>query len=156
MKINRLAVLSIVAFAAIGMFVLHAAKPGDFSATQIAEIWTEIWKSADATSRAPKIEKLSEQQVIERLTGKWTVMFGVIPDKLTITVRTNRLVEVSGHKDGKDWKKTGEWRVVADKLVLFLEQDDIPSFIFRIGQRDYIFDPWAKTMKSELKREKRS
>jgi len=88
------------------------------------------------------------------MTGKWTVMFGVMPDKLTITVSTNRLVEVSGHKDGKDWKKSGEWRVDSDKLVLFLVEDNIPCFVFRTGKHDYIYDPWAKTTKSELRREK--
>jgi len=92
--------------------------------------------------------------VIKRMTEKWTVMFGVMPDKLTITVSTNRLVEVSGHKDGKDWKKSGEWRVVSDKLVLFLVEDNIPCFVFRTGKHDYIYDPWAKTTKSELRREK--
>ena len=154
MKVNRLILLSIVASGLIAALVGHAAKPADFSAAQIGEIWTESWKSSDPKLLAPKIEKLSEQQAIEGMTGKWTVMFGVMPDKLTITIGTNRLVEVSGQKDGKDWKKSGAWRVVSDKLVVFLEQDDIPSFIFRTGRHDYIFDPWAKAMMSELKREK--
>lgn len=154
MKIRCLTILIVAASCLIVTLVLQAAKPTNFSAGQIGEIWTELWKSTDPNIRAPKIEMLSEQQVIERMTGKWTVMFGVIPDKLTIIISTNQLVEVSGQKDGKDWKKNGEWRVVSDKLVLFLEQDDIPSFVFKMGQHDYIFDPWAKTMKSELRREK--
>ena len=137
----------------VSAFTLLAAKPADFSTGQIDEIWKEVWKSGDAKIEAPKVEKLSQQQVIERMTGKWTVMFGVIPDKLTISLNTNRLVEVSGQKDGKAWKKNGEWRVIADKLVLFLEEDSIPSFIFRARQNAYIFDPWAKTMMSELRRE---
>src|SRR6185503_15374327 len=49
------------------------------------------------------------------------------------------------------WKKSGEWRVISDKLVLFLKEDNLPSFIFMTGQHPYIFDPWAKTMMSELK-----
>ena len=155
MKINRLILLSVVASGLITALVAHAAKPAEFSAAQIGEIWTELWKSSDPKLLTPTIEKLSEQQATERMTGKWTVMFGVMPDKLTITIGTNRLVEVSGQKDGKDWKKNGEWRVISDKLVVFLEQDEIPSFIFRTGQHDYIFDPWAKTMMSELQREKR-
>jgi hypothetical protein len=154
MKMNRLIPFSVVAAGFLGALVLHAAKPADFSTAQLGEVWTESWKSTDPKLQAPKLEKLSEPQAMERMTGKWTVMFGVIPDQLTITISTNRLVEVSGRKDGKDWKKNGEWRVVSDKLVLFLEQDDIPSFIFRTGGHDYIFDPWARTMRSELKREK--
>jgi len=130
----------------------HGANPVDFSAAELGEIWAGLWKSDNPEIREPQVESLSESEVIQRMTGRWTVMFGVIPDRLTISLSTNRVVEVSGRKDGKDWKKTGEWRVVSDKLVLFLEDDDIPSFIFRIGQRDYVFDPWAKTMMSELKR----
>jgi hypothetical protein len=154
MKTNHLIRLSFVFSGLIAAIGVHAAKTADFSATEIGKIWTELWKSSDPNLQEPKIEKLSEQQTIERMVGKWTVMFGVLPDKLTITIATNRLVEVSGHKDGKDWKQNGEWRVVSDKLILFLEQDDIPSLIFRTSRYNFIFDPWAKTRMSELKREK--
>jgi len=153
MRINRHPFLSFVASAILVPFVLFAAKPSDFSAAQIGEIWTELWRSGGSDFRPPEVEKLSEQEAIERLTGKWTVMFGVVPDKLTIALSTNRLAEVSGQKDGKGWKKAGEWRIVSGKVVLFLEQDDFPSFIFRTEQRNFVFDPWAKTMMSELKRE---
>jgi hypothetical protein len=145
---------SIIASAFAGALALLAAKPADFSNAQIDEIWTQLWKSDDPKIQEPKVDKLSEKVVLERMTGKWTVMFGVIPDRLTILLNTNRLVTVSGQKNGKDWKKTGEWRVVSDRLILFLEQDDLPSFIFSARDHDYIFDPWAKTMKSELKQEK--
>jgi hypothetical protein len=117
-------------------------------------IWTEIWKSSDPAIKEPKIDRLSEQDVLQRMTGRWVVDFGVIPDRLTLTLHTNRAVEVSGEKQGVAWRKTGEWRVVSNKLVLFLKEDSVPSFIFRTRQRDYIFDPWAETMMSELKREK--
>ena len=130
-----------------------AAKPADFSTAQLGEIWKGYWEAADAKIREPKLEKLSERQVIERMTGKWIVMFSVVPDRIAILLDTNRLVEVSGRKDGKDWKKTGEWRVISDKLVLFLKQDDLPSFIFKTRGRAFIFDPWATTMMSELKRQ---
>ncbi len=137
-----------------GSATLQAAKPADFTTAQIDGIWKELWKSAAPNNAEPKLEKLSEKLVVVRMTGKWTVMFGVMPDKLAISMSTNRLVEVAGQKDGKKWKKSGQWRVISDKLVLFLEEDDIPSFIFRTGQRDYIFDPWAKTLMSELNQEK--
>ncbi len=138
----------------IAVLKLYGAKPGDFSTAELAEIWTGYWKSDDPKIREPKVHSLSERDVLQRMAGKWTVMFGVIPDRLTISLSTNRAEEVSGRKDGRDWKKTGEWRVVSNKLVLFLQGDDMPSFIFRTGQHDYIFDPWAKTMMSELRREK--
>ena len=134
-------------------FTVLAAKPDDFSAEQIDAIWTGVWKSGDPKIKEPKIEKLSEGDVVQRITGKWTVMFGVIPDKLMISLITTRLVEVSGRKDGAAWKKSGQWRVISDKLVLFLKEDNLPNFIFMTGQRPYIFDPWAKTMMSELKKQ---
>ena len=137
-----------------GSATLPAAQPAEFTTAQLDGIWKELWKSAAPNIGEPKLEKLSEKLAIDRMTGKWTVMFGVMPDKLTISMSTNRLVEVAGQKDGKRWKKSGQWRVVSDKLVLFLEEDNVPSFIFRTGQRDYIFDPWAKTLMSELNREK--
>lgn len=81
-------------------------------------------------------------------------MFGVIPDKVAIIIRTNQPVEVSGQKDGKDWRNGGEWRAVSDKLVLFSEKDNVPSCVFRTRQHIYILDPWARTLVSELKRER--
>jgi hypothetical protein len=153
MRIKRHLWLGFVASAILAPFVVFAAKPSDFSTAQIGEIWTELWRSGGSDFRPPEVENLSEQEAIERLTGKWTVMFGVVPDKLTIALSTNRAAEVSGQKDGKGWKKAGEWRIVSGKVVLFLEQDDLPGFIFRTEQRNVIFDPWAKTMMSELKRE---
>lgn len=153
MKNIRILIVSVLVTASVGTLVVGAAKPEDFNQAQVAEIWTELWKTTDANFRAPKIDTLSEREAIQRMAGRWTVMFGVIPDRLTISLGTNRVVEVSGRKGGKDWRKTGEWRVVSNKLVLFLEEEDIPSFIFRTRQHDYIFDPWAKTMMSELRRE---
>ena len=135
-------------------FTLLAAKPEDFSTLQVDSIWKGVWESDDPKIKEPKIEKLSESDVVQRMAGTWTVMFGVIPDKLMISLSTNRLVEVSGRKDGATWKKSGQWRVVSDKLVLFLKEDNLPNFIFVTEQRTYIFDPWAKTMRSELKQEK--
>ena len=151
MKTKRFSLFALLCVAA---FALLAAKPADFNAGRIDEIWKEMWKSGDVRIGAPKVEKLSEQQVMERMAGKWTVRFGVTPDKLTISLGTNRLVEVSGQKEGTAWKKSGEWRVVSDKLVLFLAEDDLPGFIFKTRGRDYIFDPWSKAMMSELQREK--
>ncbi len=154
MSTKRFRFPGVIASILVVVLNMLAAKPGDFNTGQIDEIWNELWKSGGTKNGAPKVEELSEQQVMKRIIGKWEVMFGVIPDKLTISLNTNRLVDVSGQKDGKAWKKSGQWRVVSNKLVLFLEQDTIPSFIFRTGGHDYIFDPWAKTMMSELKRAK--
>lgn len=131
----------------------HAAKTADFNEMHIASIWKELWKSG-VTAEEPRLENLSTNDVIKEMAGEWTVTFGVTPDRVSILLRTNQTVEVSGRKDGKDWKKTGEWRVSSNKLVLFLENDSLPSFVFRTLQRYYIFDPWARRMMSELQRQK--
>jgi hypothetical protein len=135
-----------------GAAVLMAAKPADFTNAAIDGIWKESWKSGGPTITEPKLEPLSEPMVLDRMLGRWTVLFGVIPDQIVISLSTNYLVEVSGQKSGKAWSKSGQWRVISNKVVLFLEPDNLPSFIFRSGAQDYIFDPWAKTMRSELKR----
>jgi hypothetical protein len=140
MKPKRFTLLIILAAPFLTPFNLLAATPTDFNAVRIDEIWKQLWQSADPKVAAPKIEKLSEKQVIDRFMGNWTVMFGVMPDRLTISLSTNRAVVVAGQKGGKAWKKSGQWRVVSGKLILFLEQEDIPSFIFRSGGREYIFD----------------
>ena len=155
MKTTHFFFLNAVAFTFAVALTLFAAKPEDFDTKKLEDIWKELWKSGDPKIiKEPKLEKLSEQHVIEHMTGKWSVMFGVMPDKLVISLSTNRLVEVSGLKDGAAWKKSGQWRVVSDKLVLFLKEEDIPAFIFLTGQQASIFDPWARTMMSELRREK--
>src|ERR1035441_2216686 len=131
MRTHQLFTVAVLAGVLCAALTAHAAQPADFSTAQLREIWKGCWESGDPKIQEPKLEKLSEREVIDHMTGKWTVMFGVIPDGITILLRTNRLVEVSGRKDGKDWNKTGEWRVTSDKLVLFLKQDDLPSFIFK-------------------------
>jgi|EBPBio282013_DNA_FD.fasta_scaffold10174_2 hypothetical protein len=154
---NLKRILCLVLVLSCGLFgasPLLAAKPDDFTTVQLDEIWKEIWKSAAPNNPEPKVEMLSEQLVMDRMTGKWTVLFGVMPDKLTLSISPNHLAEVVGQKDGKSWKKAGQWRVDSGKLVLFLETDRIPIFIFRAGPHDYILDPWAKSFMSELKREK--
>jgi hypothetical protein len=130
------------------------ATPQVLETAQIENIWTALWESGGMASQRPELEPLSKSGVVEKMTGNWTVMFGVTPDRLAIELRTNGLVEVSGKKEGSPWKKTGHWQVVSDKLVLFLKEDSLPSFIFRTRGQNYIFDPWANTMMSELKREK--
>ena len=147
-------ILSALTVLLAAALTLLAAKPEDFTKDQIDGIWREVRKSSDTKINEPETEKLSERHVVERMAGRWAVMFGVIPDKLVISLSTNHLVEMSGQKDGVAWKKSGQWRVVSDKLHLFLEEDANPSFIFVVGQRFYIFDPWAKTMMSELRKEK--
>ena len=138
----------------LGVFTLFGADTNDFKTGEVDGIWKELWKAGVPKTKEPKVQKLSERQVAERMVGNWTVMFGVIPDRLVISLATNRLVTVSGQKDGAAWKKTGQWRVISDKLVLFLKEEELPEFIFLTGRKPCIFDPWARTMMSELKREK--
>lgn len=132
---------------------IRAARAADFNEMDIESIWKELWKSG-ATGEEPRLQNLSTNDVI-KMAGEWTVTFGVTPDRVSILLRTNQTVEVSGRKDGKDWKKTGEWRVSSTKLVLFLEKDSLPGFVFRTRQHYYIFDPWARRMMSELQRQKK-
>lgn len=145
-------ILAGIAAAFLWAFTSLAASPSDLSAAQIDEIWKEVWKSDD--SKAPNVEKLSEEYVRQHMLGKWTAMFGVTPDKMTIALAADKSVELSGEKDGQAWKNRGQWRVVADKLVLFLEKDSLPGFIFRSRQKTYVFDPWAKKRMTLMNQEK--
>ena len=74
------------------------------------------------------------------------------PDKLLIFLGTNRQVSVSGIKDGKGWEKHGEWKVISNKLVLFLPEDEFPVFIFRTECKTWIFNPSAKALMSQMQR----
>lgn len=74
------------------------------------------------------------------------------PYKTVISLKTNNQVSVGGIKDGNAWEKHGEWKVISGKLILFLPDDSMPSFIFRKAGKIYIFDPWAKNMMAELQR----
>lgn len=131
---------------------LLAANIEDFSEQRINEIWEYVWKSDNPKINKPQTDPLTEAQVQKRLAGRYTVVFGVKPDRLIIVLHTNNVVEVSGQNDGVAWKESGPWRVVSGKLVLFLPKDSLPSFVFSSKQHLYIFDPWAETMMSELKR----
>jgi hypothetical protein len=129
------------------IFKSIAADSKDFDSKQIDAIWPELWQPG----LPPKVESLSEPQVIPELIGQWDVdFFG--PDKTMISLKTNNQVSVGGIKDGKAWEKYGEWKVVSGKLILFLSGDSMPSFIFRKDGKIYIFDPWAKDMMAELQR----
>jgi hypothetical protein len=124
-----------------------AADSKDFGSKHIDAIWPELWQPGSP----PKIEPLSEQQVIAELIGQWNVDF-VGPDKTIISLKTNCQVSVGGNKDGKAWGKNGEWKVISGKIILFLPDDSMPSFIFRKDGKIYIFDPWAKNMMAEMQR----
>ena len=130
-----------------------AVDPKTFTPDKIQEIWPELWKMGNREMKVPAIDPLSEQQVIKEMSGKWTVMNG--PGKIFISVETNRQTTVSGIKDGKTWKADGQWQVISNKLVLFVKsENELPDFIFRIKGKPYMFDPWADTLMSEMKREK--
>lgn len=145
----------VIPLVAIGAFLVSvltvmALDLADWPDGEIDQLWKELWKAAPL-----KIEKLSERQVIEQMAGKWSVNYGTSPDKLLISIQTNHLAELSGKSDNKDWKHTGQWRVVSDKLCLFIkEEKNLPGLIVRIEKRIYILDPWSTNYLSELKREK--
>lgn len=133
-----------------------AVTPEEFSADKIQEIWPELWKMGAQEMKAPAIDPLSEQQVIKEMAGKWVMMSGSFgTDKILISVETNRQVTVSGIKDGKAWEVGGQWKVISNKLILFVKSgNELPDFIFRIKGKPYMFDPWSGTLMSELRREK--
>jgi hypothetical protein len=106
--------------------------------------------------KAPAIDALSEEQVVQEMSGKWFIMSGSSrKDKILISVETNRQATVSGIKDGKAWETDGQWQVFSNKLVLFVKSaNELPDFIFLIKGKPYMFDEWSDTLMSEMKREK--
>lgn len=137
-----------------GLFVstaTGAAEPEKFSADLIQKIWPELWKPG----KEPAIDPLSEPQVVQEMAGKWVMLSGALgTDKMLISLETNRQVTVSGIKDGKAWEAGGQWKVISNKLVLFVKPgNELPSFIFRLKGKPYMFYPWADTLMSEMKRE---
>jgi hypothetical protein len=144
----------LVLFLALVLFVstvIFAAEPEEFNADQIQKIWPELWKQGAQEVKAPEVDPLSEQQVIKEMSGRWTAQNG--PDKICIVVETNRQAAISGIKDGTAWEKSGQWKVISNKLILFLKGDELPVFVFRIKGDTDMYDPWADTLMSEMKRE---
>jgi hypothetical protein len=133
-----------------------AVDPKEFTPDKIQEIWPELWKMGAGEMKAPAIDPLAEQQVLKEMAGKWFIMSGYFrTDKIIISLATNRQATVSGIKDGKAWEAVGQWQVISNKLVLFVKSvNELPDFIFRIKGKPYMFDPWANTLMSELRREK--
>jgi len=134
--------------------MLFAVTPEGFGPAEIDVIWQELWKSGGQNGKAPPLDPLTEAEALKSITGRWVVEFGVMPDKINLSISTNHTVEVSGQKDGTAWKRSVPWKVMSDKLVFFLKEDSLPSFIFRSERHLYLFDPWSKTMKTEMIPEK--
>jgi hypothetical protein len=126
------------------------SQPADADA--IDAIWKGLWDS-DPKTGEPKTEPLTEKQVRDTMISKWTVTFGPTADTLSIVFGMDRRAEVFGKKGGQPWNKRGEWKVVSGKLVLLLEGENVPSFVFKKGSAHFIFDPWAEGQMSELRRE---
>ena len=129
-----------------------AADPKDFNKKEIDAIWPELWESDSPDVKMPAVDSLSERQVIHEMAGQWSMWDGPEPDKLLISLETNRQVSVSGINDGKAWEKHGEWKVISNKLVLFLPEDEIPLFIFHTKGKTCNFNPFAKALMSEMQR----
>ncbi|MBI3852365.1 MAG: hypothetical protein HY298_19080 [Verrucomicrobia bacterium] len=72
MRTKHFFLLSAIAAVLLPALASYAAKPVEFSTAQLDELWAEFWKSGDPkTIQEPMVEKLSEREVIERMTGKW-------------------------------------------------------------------------------------
>jgi hypothetical protein len=132
-----------------------AVDPKEFTPEVVEKIWPEIWKEGAHEMKVPVIDALSEQQAVKELSGKWFITSGAFrTDKILISITTNRQVTVSGIKDGKAWEADGQWQVISNKLILFVKSaNELPDFIFRIKNKPYMYDPWAETLMSEIKRE---
>jgi hypothetical protein len=124
-----------------------AVEPKDFSNKDIQEMWTELWGKTGL-----KIDPITQDDALKKYSGHWVCMFGVGPQKLNITLTKDHKVETSGKTEDKPWKRTGDWKVVSNKIVLFMPEDPIPSLIFSIKGKLFIYDPWSKTAMSQLER----
>ena len=148
MKFNLL--ISLVLVLSSTAVASLAVDPKDFNREQIDKMWPEMWQSSSPHVKVPTVDPLSPEQVISQMTGNWNVRMGW--DKDLLFLETNGQVSVSGIQDGKKWERHGEWKVISNKLVLFMPEDDIPMFIFRTKGELYNFNPWAKFLMSELQR----
>jgi hypothetical protein len=117
-----------------------------FDVSEIEAFWNGLWNVAPK----PDPDRLAAKEV-ERLEGMWKCRFGVTPDLIRLSILPNHKVEITGEKDGQPWTKAGEWKIVNDKCVI-LWKGEPPSFIIRIKDGFFMFDPWATTMLSPLTR----
>jgi hypothetical protein len=157
MKSKLILCLALVLSSGLFIFTTTFAveTPKEFTPELIEKIWPEIWKEGAHEIKVPAIDLLSEQQVIQKMSGQWFILSGVFKtDKILISVETNRQASISGIKDGKAWRTDGQWQVVSNKLIILVKSDNpLPDFIFRIKGKTYMYDPWAETLMSEMKRE---
>ncbi len=117
---------------------------------QTDAIWKGLWNAASE----PAIESMTDKEASKYLVGQWTCTFGPTADELVLTISADYRAALAGVKEARPWQKTGEWKVSSGKLVIFLPNETIPSFIFRLKDDFYLFDPWAKTMMTPLNRVK--
>ena len=127
-----------------------AADQKDFSKEQIDAIWPELWKMGATPVKAPKVDPLTESQVGKEMAGKWNVLCA--PKVFYISLETNRQVSVGGIHLGEVLEKRGEWKVVSDKLLLFVPGNSLPDFIFHTQGKTCIYDPNSDTLMSEMRR----
>jgi len=160
---SRHATLAIVVVMFLLVSPLFAQKIEKFNTQVVDELWTGLWqgmwKETDPTVKEPKIDPLTDKDVLESICGKWTAPGFMQSDGTTNTVtylfRTDHTVVLSAIDEGKAWKNPGQWRVFSNKLLLFLKDNSgLPSFIFRSDGKHYIWDPTSKGLKLELKRAK--
>jgi hypothetical protein len=151
--------LTVAAAFLVSAAISVAQKIEDFKPGEIDAVWKVLWQqSSNPAVKMPAIEKLSEKDVLDHMLGKWTKVQDAndLPDHGQILLGDKHRVEyLCKDKNGKPKKNPGQWRVISDKLVLFMQESSgFPDFIFLIGKTAYMFDPWGKMMKSELRREK--
>ncbi|HVY71437.1 MAG TPA: hypothetical protein VHH73_16000, partial [Verrucomicrobiae bacterium] len=107
-------------------FFLSAADPKDFALEEINGIWKEMWKSSSPDVKEPVTQKITGEMARKKLMGTWVVQYGVGPQKLIISLRSNHTVETSGTTDAGPWKRQGSWKIMSGKLILFFKEDSFP------------------------------
>ena len=148
-RINRRSVIGclVAILSVLGPTRLSAVTAKDITEEEINGIWKDMWGAV-----MPKVDPMTEAEVRRKMTGKWVCRYGVGPQRLNIVLSKGHMVETSGETESKPWKKTGEWKVIAGKIILFIKEEQLPGYLFRLNEKLFIRDPWSKIGMSEVKR----
>jgi len=137
-------------------------KPRTFTDSDLNLFWKGLWALDEEgkKSKEPKIAKLTETDVLRRLTGKWVMMEVETADDLCMLktwtqLNANHTWEISRDPEPgqKRCKGSGKWRVVSDKIAILLDEaGSLPGFMFLLGEKFYTLTGPCEMR--ELKREK--
>jgi hypothetical protein len=127
-----------------------APDTNNFNRKKINEMWPEMWKLGPTEVAPPVVDRLTRVQVINEMAGDWRVWLG--ERRTVLTLATNHQFHTSGTVRGEVWEGHGEWKIVANKLVLIPVEPILPLFIFRKKGTNMIFNPFVKEMMFPMER----